>query len=45
MERIGYPVIKLVRIRMGPLNLEMVENGRYIELLDRDIAKFFPSRK
>lgn len=39
MERVGYPVEKLVRMSMGPLHIDMLEGRRLIELSEADIAE------
>lgn len=44
MERIGYPVIELIRTAIGPLTLDMLENDRYIQLSPDEIATFFAQK-
>lgn len=39
MERIGYPVLELVRTKMGPFELDMLEEERYIKLSDDEISQ------
>lgn len=36
LESVGHPVIKLVRVRMGPLSLDNLEPGEYRFLTDRE---------
>jgi 23S rRNA pseudouridine2605 synthase len=36
LEAVGHPVIKLVRVRMGPLSLDNLEPGEYRFLTDRE---------
>ena len=37
-ERVGYDVIKLVRISMGSLDLEMLDSKQIIELDEQQIS-------
>ncbi|OIO44787.1 MAG: pseudouridine synthase [Candidatus Pacebacteria bacterium CG_4_10_14_3_um_filter_34_15] len=39
LERVGYDTIRLVRIAMGPLDLEMIEDGNFAELNDTQIVE------
>lgn len=39
MERVGYPVEKLVRISMGPLHIDMLEGKKVIELSKEQVEK------
>lgn len=39
LERVGYDTIQLIRISMGPLDLEMVENGTFVELNETQIEE------
>jgi len=39
LERVGYDTIRLVRIAMGPLDLEMIGDGNFAELTDTQIVE------
>jgi len=39
LERVGYDTIKLVRVAMGPLDLEMIEGETVIELSEEKIEE------
>lgn len=39
LERVGYDTIQLIRISMGPLDLEMIENGTFVELNETQIEE------
>ena len=39
MERVGYPVEKLVRISMGPLHIDMLEGETILELSEEQITE------
>ncbi|MBP7842580.1 rRNA pseudouridine synthase [Candidatus Woesebacteria bacterium] len=39
MERVGYPIEKLVRMTMGPLNIDMLEGETVIELSTEQVAE------
>lgn len=39
LERVGYDTIRLVRVSMGPLDLEMIEDGNFVELTETQIAE------
>lgn len=45
MERIGYPVIELIRVAIGKLTLDMLENEGYIQLSPEQIATFLAPKK
>lgn len=38
-ERVGYEVLELVRTSMGPFNLDMLEDKRYLELTKEQVAE------
>jgi len=39
LERVGYDTVQLIRIAMGPLDLEMITEGNFVELDDKQIAE------
>jgi 23S rRNA pseudouridine2605 synthase len=39
MDRVGYPVVRLVRISMGPLHIDMLDGGQVIELSEEQVEK------
>lgn len=41
MDRVGYPVERLVRVSMGPLNLDMLDGERWHELTQTEIQELF----
>jgi len=41
MKRIGYRVIRLVRIKIGPFDLQMLKGKRYIKLDKAEVVKLF----
>lgn len=41
MKRIGYKVMRLVRIKMGPFDLRMLKGKRYIKLDKAQVVKLF----
>lgn len=44
MERVGYPVLELIRTKMGPFDLDMLEEERYIQLSKQQVAEFLTSK-
>lgn len=41
MERIGYPVLELIRTKMGPFELDTLDEARYIQLSSQEVAEIF----
>lgn len=41
MKRIGYEVVRLIRVKIGPFDLEMLNGKRYLKLDKAQVAKLF----